>query len=42
MSGHWIMTGFEPDEEGLREALCTLDNGYMAARGHSVGREFPN
>ena len=25
--------GFEPDREGLREALCTLGNGYFATRG---------
>jgi alpha,alpha-trehalase len=25
--------GFEPKEEGLREALCTLGNGYFATRG---------
>jgi alpha,alpha-trehalase len=25
--------GFEPEKEGLREALCTLGNGYIAARG---------
>ena len=25
--------GFNPDEEGLREALCTLGNGYFATRG---------
>jgi trehalose/maltose hydrolase-like predicted phosphorylase len=25
--------GLEPDQEGLREALCTLGNGYMATRG---------
>jgi alpha,alpha-trehalase len=24
---------FDPDEEGLREALCTLGNGYFATRG---------
>lgn len=31
----WNLTyeGFDPDEEGLREALCTLGNGYMATRG---------
>ncbi len=34
MSG-WILAydGFEPGEEGLREALCTLGNGYFATRG---------
>jgi trehalose/maltose hydrolase-like predicted phosphorylase len=25
--------GFAPDEEALREALCTLGNGYFATRG---------
>jgi trehalose/maltose hydrolase-like predicted phosphorylase len=25
--------GFDPDQEGLREALCTLGNGYFATRG---------
>ncbi|RPF21368.1 glycoside hydrolase family 65 protein [Myceligenerans xiligouense] len=25
--------GFEPESEGLREALCTLGNGYLATRG---------
>jgi trehalose/maltose hydrolase-like predicted phosphorylase len=25
--------GFDPDEEGLREALCTLGNGLLATRG---------
>jgi trehalose/maltose hydrolase-like predicted phosphorylase len=25
--------GFEPAQEGLREALCTLGNGYFATRG---------
>ncbi len=31
----WILTyeGFDPDQEGLREALCTLGNGYFATRG---------
>ncbi len=24
---------FEPEQEGLREALCTLGNGYFATRG---------
>jgi alpha,alpha-trehalase len=32
---HWLFTyeGFEPGREGLREALCTLGNGYFATRG---------
>lgn len=31
----WAMTyeGFNPKEEKLREALCTLGNGYFATRG---------
>lgn len=28
-----VYDGFDPDEEGLREALCTLGNGYFATRG---------
>ncbi|UCF76091.1 MAG: hypothetical protein JSU71_01865, partial [Betaproteobacteria bacterium] len=34
MSG-WELTyeGFEPRQERLREALCTLGNGYFATRG---------
>ncbi|MDP8970338.1 MAG: beta-phosphoglucomutase family hydrolase [Actinomycetota bacterium] len=28
-----VYEGFEPDQEGLREALCTLGNGYFATRG---------
>jgi alpha,alpha-trehalase len=31
----WVLVyeGFDPDREGLREALCTLGNGYFATRG---------
>ncbi|MFB3108762.1 MAG: glycoside hydrolase family 65 protein, partial [Candidatus Binatia bacterium] len=31
----WILQydGFNPDQERLREALCTLGNGYFATRG---------
>jgi alpha,alpha-trehalase len=31
----WSLTyeGFDPNEEKLREALCTLGNGYFATRG---------
>lgn len=31
----WALTftGFNPDSEGVREALCTLGNGYFATRG---------
>ncbi len=28
-----IYNHFEPEQEGLREALCTLGNGYFATRG---------
>jgi alpha,alpha-trehalase len=28
-----IYDGFDPKQEGLREALCTLGNGYFATRG---------
>ena len=28
-----IYESFSPDEEGQREALCTLGNGYLATRG---------
>jgi alpha,alpha-trehalase len=30
-----VYKGFEPKKEGLREALCTLGNGYFATRGAS-------
>lgn len=32
---HWslVYDHFDPDQEGLREALCTLGNGYFATRG---------
>ncbi len=29
--------GFDPAQEGLREALCTLGNGYFATRGAALG-----
>jgi alpha,alpha-trehalase len=31
----WAMTyeGFEPEQEGLREALCAVGNGYFVTRG---------
>ncbi|MBD3412821.1 MAG: glycoside hydrolase family 65 protein [Candidatus Aminicenantes bacterium] len=29
----FIYKGFDPKKEGLREALCTLGNGYFATRG---------
>ncbi|UCC49024.1 MAG: glycoside hydrolase family 65 protein, partial [Gemmatimonadota bacterium] len=28
-----VYEGWKPDEEPLREALCTLGNGYFATRG---------
>ncbi|RIA56012.1 beta-phosphoglucomutase family hydrolase [Dichotomicrobium thermohalophilum] len=28
-----VCDGFAPEQEGLREALCTLGNGYFATRG---------
>lgn len=32
---HWslIYDEFNPEEQGLREAMCTLGNGYFATRG---------
>lgn len=30
---HLAYEGFDPTQEGLREALCTLGNGYFATRG---------
>uniref|UniRef100_UPI003C7CDD05 glycoside hydrolase family 65 protein n=1 Tax=Streptomyces sp. rh254 TaxID=3028730 RepID=UPI003C7CDD05 len=29
----WTYEGYEPEKERLREALCTLGNGYFATRG---------
>ncbi|GGK23370.1 family 65 glycosyl hydrolase [Streptomyces camponoticapitis] len=29
----WTYEGFDPEQERLREALCTLGNGYFATRG---------
>ena len=31
----WLLTydGFDPADEGQREAMCTLGNGYFATRG---------
>ncbi|MFD4762290.1 glycoside hydrolase family 65 protein [Streptomyces sp. NPDC058439] len=29
----WSYEGYDPQEERLREALCTLGNGYFATRG---------
>jgi len=28
-----VYEGFDPGQERLREALCTLGNGYFATRG---------
>jgi hypothetical protein len=28
-----VYEGYRPEQEGLREALCTLGNGYFATRG---------
>lgn len=35
MTGAWTLRfeGLDPAREGLREALCTLGNGYLATRG---------
>lgn len=32
---HWTLSyhSYNPDQQGLREALCTLGNGYFATRG---------
>lgn len=29
----WCYDGYDPEEEGRREALCTIGNGYLATRG---------
>ncbi|WP_329139206.1 glycoside hydrolase family 65 protein [Streptomyces sp. NBC_01476] len=29
----WTYEGYDPEQEPLREALCTLGNGYVATRG---------
>lgn len=29
----WVFDGYDPRRERLREALCTLGNGYVATRG---------
>ncbi len=43
MSG-WELTyeGFEPRQERLREALCTLGNGYFATRGAATYAQADN
>ena len=37
----WQLTyeGFDPDEQGLREALSTLGNGYFATRGAAAEKK---
>jgi beta-phosphoglucomutase family hydrolase len=32
-----VFDGFDPAREGMREALCTLGNGYFATRGAAPG-----
>ena len=32
-----VFEGFDPAQEGVREALCTLGNGYVAVRGAAAG-----
>jgi trehalose/maltose hydrolase-like predicted phosphorylase len=32
-NGRWSTTGSIRQQEGLRETLCTLGNGYFATRG---------
>ncbi len=32
-----VYEGFDPAREGIREALCTLGNGYFATRGAAAG-----
>jgi len=32
-----VFEEFDPTQEGVREALCTLGNGYFATRGAAVG-----
>jgi len=32
-----VFDGFDPAQEGIREALCTLGNGYFAVRGALPG-----
>jgi len=34
-----VFDGFEPAKEGIREALCTLGNGYFATRAAAVWAE---
>lgn len=48
MSGGWVLAydGLDRDHEPLREALCTLGNGFFATRGaaeeqHANGTNYP-
>ncbi|MDH3209296.1 MAG: beta-phosphoglucomutase family hydrolase [Burkholderiaceae bacterium] len=34
-----VFEAFDPAQEGIREALCTLGNGYFAARGAATGAQ---
>ena len=34
-----VFEGFDPAQEGIREALCTLGNGYFATRGAAAGAQ---
>ena len=34
-----VFDGFDPAKEGIREALCTLGNGYFATRASAVWAE---
>ncbi|TVQ38066.1 MAG: glycoside hydrolase family 65 protein [Geminicoccaceae bacterium] len=34
-----VYEGYAPEQEGLREALCTLGNGYFATRGAAPDRD---
>ncbi|MEO6351742.1 MAG: beta-phosphoglucomutase family hydrolase [Burkholderiaceae bacterium] len=34
-----VFEDFDPAQEGVREALCTLGNGYFAARGAAAGAQ---
>ncbi len=34
-----VFEGFDPAQEGVREALCALGNGYFATRGAAAGAQ---
>ena len=34
-----VFEDFDPEQEGIREALCTLGNGYFATRGAAAGAQ---